>query len=408
MGKLFFKIFAASQSFHGVDYNEKKQKKENASLIHFENFGHLQNKSTISKEEFKEYFTLYSKRNKRIRLPQFHAVLSCKGNEFNSGQLKDYAVEIMNRLGYEGNPILIYEHTDTSNHHVHIVTSRVDKKGKKINDAFEKKRANNILSEILQLNTKEEFSRDLASSLLYQYTTEKQFLLLMELKGYKAKLNIQSNSFDFYKHGQMQGTVAASDIIRNISTENIQNPDKKKIYSIIRYYKDKYSTEPIESTCKKPYPQQKYETTLTNHLKKTFGWEFVFFRSGHHDKPYGYVIIDHAAHKVYKGNEVMKLQELLNINEAHSAIIKPTEIENKNILQFDDMDEEIKHLAAVNKPAVSSAYTLENTITTGQDNFQPFVSPDLMNELGNREMNDADSLAKTVIKPNKPKKRIKY
>jgi hypothetical protein len=195
-----------------VDYNERKQQKENAKLIHFENFGHLQNKTVISRAEYKEYFTLYSQRNKRVKLPQFHGVISCKGTTFTVEQLKNYALEIMNRLGYEGNPILLYEHNDTANRHVHIVTSRINKQGKKINDSFEKKRANNILSEILHLNTQDRFARDLASCLLYKCSTEKQFLLLMELKGYRIKLNASEKRFDFYKHGKMSGSISSNDI----------------------------------------------------------------------------------------------------------------------------------------------------------------------------------------------------
>ena len=37
---LVFKIFAPGASFHGTDYNEKKQRQGSADLVYFENFGH--------------------------------------------------------------------------------------------------------------------------------------------------------------------------------------------------------------------------------------------------------------------------------------------------------------------------------------------------------------------------------
>ena len=33
--------------------------------------------------------------------------------------------------GEEGQPLLIYGHYDTNNHHIHIVTSRIDPQGKR-------------------------------------------------------------------------------------------------------------------------------------------------------------------------------------------------------------------------------------------------------------------------------------
>ncbi|MGI8637914.1 MAG: hypothetical protein ACR2KZ_21150, partial [Segetibacter sp.] len=52
-----------------------------------------------------------------------------------------------------------------------------------------------------------------------------------------------------------------------------------------------------------------YHSDLTNHLQKTFGVQFVFHGERKKD-PYGYTIIDHTGKAVYKGSEVMRLEEL--------------------------------------------------------------------------------------------------
>jgi hypothetical protein len=293
----------------------------------------------------------------------------------------------------------MYEHNDTANRHVHIVTSRINKQGKKINDSFERKRANNILSEILGLDTKALFERDLASCLLYKCSTEKQFLLLMELKGYKAKLNAQTNNYDFYKYGKLQSppTPRRGDFGRDTPPES----NRGRMYSIIRYYKEKYSVEQLIIEGKKPYRGQKYTTPLTEHLKKPFGWEFVFFKSGNHEKPYGYVIIDHKNRQVYKGNEVMKLHELLNIDKPVAGI-KDSTTENKTVLKLENLFPSTVPIVPNVPTAAATAATTENT------DHQPPVSTEALNEIGNLEMAEADSLAKRVTKPAKGKKKIKY
>jgi hypothetical protein len=48
-------------------------------------------------------------------------------------------------------------------------------------------------------------------------------------------------------------------------------------------------------------------------LQKTFGVRFIFHGEGHKD-PYGYTIIDRAHRSVFKGREVMKLEELSKPN----------------------------------------------------------------------------------------------
>ena len=309
---LVFKIMKAAASFHGVVYNEKKQKQGTASLIHFENFGHLHlGNEKISKEEFKKYFELHSKRNERVKKPQFHAILSCKGNFYTHEQLKKHGLEIMKQLGYQGNPLLIYEHRDTDNNHIHIISSRVDIKGKKINHDFEGKRANQIINNLLSLDTKKEYNKCIASVLQYNFSTIAQMSLLMENMGYDV--NGKDAEIFFYKHGTVQGVINKKEIQNKIETDVINKPSPVFIKAIIYKYQKEYSpvlaikNVPVYSTEKK-----KFESDVTNFLKSRFGLEFVFFTGKDKDKPYGYTCIDHHNKVVYKGSEIMKMEQLIN------------------------------------------------------------------------------------------------
>ena len=216
MNSAIFKIMpAAGSNFSAVNYNEKKVKQGKGGLVYFENFGNLQDRTEISKEEFKKYLQEYSARNAKIKNPVFHATCSCRGQELSHDELKDIALEIMKQLGYAENPILIYEHHDTKNNHIHIVSSRVGANGKKIKDNFEGKRANHYLNAILNREPHQEFNQHLNSSLTYKFGTHAQFALLMELHGYKMQK--KDDQFLFFKHGEKQGSINLSDLDQKIN-----------------------------------------------------------------------------------------------------------------------------------------------------------------------------------------------
>ena len=64
-------------------------------------------------------------------------------------QLADIGREYMERLGYGGQPYLIFKHEDVGRDHIHIVSLRADCEGKLIKDSFEHKRSKEI-TELLE------------------------------------------------------------------------------------------------------------------------------------------------------------------------------------------------------------------------------------------------------------------
>ena len=54
------------------------------------------------------------------------------------------AKEYMEALGYGKQPYIVFKHNDIAREHIHIVSLRVDSRGQKINDRFEKRRSKQI------------------------------------------------------------------------------------------------------------------------------------------------------------------------------------------------------------------------------------------------------------------------
>lgn len=127
-------ILPSSANFHAVAYNEKKVAKGVARLLEMSNLGHIGVLSKPTAKEMQDYMIAYSSRNSRIKKAQFHLAISCKGHEKTEEELLQFAHEYLKEMGYgnEGQPLLVYAHTDTDNTHIHIVTSRISPDGKKI------------------------------------------------------------------------------------------------------------------------------------------------------------------------------------------------------------------------------------------------------------------------------------
>ena len=74
-------ILPGSTNFHAVSYNEHKVSKGVARLIEIQNFGSLGTFHKPAPSELVSYLQKYSSQNSRIRKPQFHVAISCKGHE---------------------------------------------------------------------------------------------------------------------------------------------------------------------------------------------------------------------------------------------------------------------------------------------------------------------------------------
>ncbi|NCD68280.1 relaxase/mobilization nuclease domain-containing protein [Mucilaginibacter agri] len=260
---MILKIFRPTARFGGVKYNTAKVDNNKGELMKVANFGPLQAFGQLRPQDYINYLTALASLNKNVELPQFHAVISAKRRNYDKTTLTAIAENWLREMGYGEQPYLIVFHKDTGNNHVHMVSSRVDRTGEKINSAFEWKRGQQMLCRVLGY----EFA------LQYRFSTRAQFFMILESRGYPGI-----------------------------------DPDEKKINKkIAGYTLDRERAAQIKTVLLKHRGRSDFPDLLLKHHQIE-----LIFHSSDGKKPYGYSIIDHEGKMVFKGSEVLPLRELLS------------------------------------------------------------------------------------------------
>jgi len=96
-------------------------------------------------------FEPYLAANRRTERPVLHISLNPDPKDVVSdGSFRAIARQYMQEMGYGQQPFVVFKHTDTGRVHVHIVTVCVDEEGRKISDAFERRRSMDICRRLEQ------------------------------------------------------------------------------------------------------------------------------------------------------------------------------------------------------------------------------------------------------------------
>lgn len=288
---MIVKIFDPVAVFEAVRYNTNKMDKGKGELLKVANFGPLMGYSQKRPQDFRAYLEAVSALNKRIKKPVFHAVISAGGNTHTKEQLLEIAEKWMKAMGYGDQPYLAVFHKDTKNNHIHLVSTRVDKQGKKINSAFEKVRAIRELNKIMGVKPGLIANNDVAKALTYQISTRAQFAMILEQSGYK--LREKNSVLEVIKFGEVQDKVALDVIDKKIKNFGLNHERAAQLREIFSGYLAYYKAD-----------------GLPEYLKRVYGIDLIFHSSN--GKPaYGYTVIDHQNQRVFKGGEIMPVKELL-------------------------------------------------------------------------------------------------
>ena len=287
-------ILPGSADFHAVGYNEHKVYKGVATLLEMQNFGGLEASEHPTAKQLVQFLQFYSSQNSRIQKPQFHVAISCKGHEMSEQQLLDFAHQYLQEMGYAepGQPWLIYAHHDTDNTHLHIVTSRVAPDGRKIQHDHERRRSQAVIDKILGMDRQQKTDKDIEAAKQYSFSSFAQFKAVMGTMGYEV---FQKDGNVFVKQGGR--------IQKKLPLTEIETLYKKG-------YQDKARNRQLRAYLKKYRDVCANTEELQKEMKKSFGVDVVFF--GKKDKPYGYMLIDHANKTVIHGARVLAVEELLD------------------------------------------------------------------------------------------------
>ena len=271
------KISATENLGGALGYNFKKVDKEEASILLTK--GLYQNKEgTYTMEEvFADMEALIPKKC-RTKKTVFHCSLNPHPDEKLSNEtLMQIAKEYMEALGYGKQPYIVFKHNDIAREHIHIVSLRVDSKGRKINDKFEKRRSKKITdalekkynlipsskiseqaaAETPKVDTTKGNIKEQMASILRMVMKHYRFCSLGELNAILSKYNLaveevktefRGKKYDGLvyvptddKGNKISTPIHASDIGRGVGYTAVQNRMQKSkqaikpLISIIRY-----------------------------------------------------------------------------------------------------------------------------------------------------------------------------
>ena len=271
------KISATENLGGTLGYNFKKVEKGEASvLLAAELYQNKEGRYTME-EVFADMQALMPKKC-RTKKTMFHCSLNPHPDEkLSDEQLVQIAKEYMEALGYGKQPYIVFKHNDISREHIHIVSLRVDCRGRKINDKFEKRRSKQITdalerkfglipsskvsgkveTETPKVNIDRGNIKEQVASVIRMVLKHYKFCSLGELNTILNKYNLaveevktefRGKKYDGLvyvptddKGGKVSTPINASDIGRGVGYTAVQNRMQKSkqaikpLISIIRY-----------------------------------------------------------------------------------------------------------------------------------------------------------------------------
>jgi hypothetical protein len=327
---MIVKFLRPASSFKGVGYSFTKMLLDKGELMEVKNFGALAGLSNPRAEDYVNYLEAVTDKNKRIVYPQLHVTISTKGRDHSKSELTAIAEKWLEGMGYGSHPYLIIFHKDTQNNHVHLVSTRIGRDGKKVKDSYERVKGYQVLNEVLGLDENLQVQKDKNHALNYDFSSRAQFMMLLELKGYT--INLKDGIYQIFKFGKKLDSLPVEKVDKRIADHQQNKKRLEQLRAIIEKYRPDFSPELFPETSKLAGGGEGkttgYNSELAGLLQRDFGLQ-IFFHAKDGKQPYGYTVIDHAKKAVYKGGDLMPLAEFIKPapeQANHTTINKPVEI----------------------------------------------------------------------------------
>ena len=271
------KISATENLGGALGYNFKKVEKGEANILLAAELYQDKDGRYTMEDVLADMEALIPK-NCRTKKTVFHCSLNPHPDEKLSDEtLMQIAKEYMETLGYGKQPYIVFKHNDIAREHIHIVSLRVDCRGQKINDRFEKRRSKKItdalekrfglipsskitektVAETPKVDTTKGNIKEQVASVVRMVLKHYRFCSLGELNAVLSKYNLaveevktefRGKKYDGLvyvptddKGGKVSTPINASDIGRGVGYTAVQNRMQKSkqaikpLISIIRY-----------------------------------------------------------------------------------------------------------------------------------------------------------------------------
>ena len=329
------KISATENLGGALGYNFKKVEKGEANiLLAAELYQSKEGRYTM--EDVLADMEALIPKNCRTKKTVFHCSLNPHPDEkLSDERLTQIAKEYMETLGYGNQPYIVFKHNDIAREHIHIVSLRVDSRGQKINDKFEKRRSKKItdalerkfslipsskvadkaMKETPKIDTTQRNIKEQMSNVVRMVLKHYRFCSLGELNAILSKYNLaveevktefRGKKYDGLvyvptddKGGKISTPINASDIGRGVGYTAVLN----------KMQKSKQAIKPLRSIIRNKVLQTmrtspKTEEELRQRLEEQS--LRVFIRKNESGRIYGITFIDDKEGVALNGSRLGK------------------------------------------------------------------------------------------------------
>lgn len=283
-------------------------------------------------------FAPYLMANLRTEKPVLHISLNPDPKDkVSDEQFREMADQYMREMGYAEQPYIVFKHTDIDRTHIHIVSTCVDRYGKKISDTYEKLRSMDICRALeqkyalvpateKQVKKRQELfkpvdhqSGDLKSQIAAVVRYLPRYYQYQSLGAYNALLslfNITAEEVKGELHGQpRQGLVYFA---LNANGEKVSNPFKASLFGkqaghaeLQKHYtrsKDEMARSITRSALKNSIEVALQLAGNEADFKKNLTDQGinVVIRRNAEGRIYGITFIDHESRSVWNGSQLGK------------------------------------------------------------------------------------------------------
>ncbi|RYY36969.1 MAG: relaxase [Sphingobacteriaceae bacterium] len=135
------KIGRGKSLFGALSYSMDKVKNNTATVLAGQKIIESPD-GTFTTAQISNSFQAYLAANRKTEKPVVHISLNPDPEDtVHNNDYKAIAKDYMEKMGYGKQPFIVFKHSDIERSHIHIVTVCVDEEGRKISDAFEKRKS---------------------------------------------------------------------------------------------------------------------------------------------------------------------------------------------------------------------------------------------------------------------------